>query len=650
MSAFAALKTQDAASMFFSKVEETEVIEYQPNSSDSEAENETNSRFIDTVTPREQSEAAVGGPSIHGSNFSVTEENCIIQDDSVLLGLKEGEFLMVVGQFKLSVLKGAILINQQHYTAASSGKEHLIIAPQSQSLPMISSARMTDNDKEMSETQPTFLGNYTTIIKLGNHFTGLENIGSYHAPFKRFFTSKLEEDDNLDVTPVKHSFEIVVTKSEFNGLAIDKTWSRELQKIKQQAINSNEAQIIMIIGNKNSGKSTFAKSLLNELVTTSNTSFLDLDPGQSEFSPPYCLTLSSVKSEIFGMNLPIEREDNLVHYFGFTTPLSQPQLYIIIITKLLNEYLTIHKPKGNHLIINTPGWVKGYGKEILLQITKMINPSKLVLLSSSLDLNSRDNLEILSGLSFDDSSIIQGIFQTSKYSPSQLRTINKLIYFHSPTQGVFNFANHILNQSPRKISYQTTHSGTNFLGINCISMLNFDATKDFEISDALMMLDSSIVGMYVIENELFHTFSSSVKQFANTEYPFYLDFTNYLELITNDGKIDFMGLSMVHSIDLEQGSFNLYIPDAVRMEITRKLSQGYKLLLVKGEGEVPNCELLNKDILIDTERTKRTLAKRYAGKTSKPTDQIPYITLDGKPKHGGVWRIRRNVMRRGQQN
>lgn len=651
MSAFAALKTQDAASIFFIKDEDNEVIEYQPNSSDSEPEN--SNAFIQTATPREQSEALVVSTSLHGSNFLVTDENCIYQADSLIIGLKEGEFILVVGQLKLSILRGVVLINQQHYISELSKIEHLIVAPQSQSLPTISSTELRNNDIQVSsDIQPPFLQKFKTVIKLRNHFTGLENIGTYYKPLKRFFTSKLDEDESVDSSPTKHSFEIVVTKTGFNGLTIDKAWSDELKTIKHQTINLHDPQTIMVIGNKNSGKSTFSKSIINELVQTSNISFLDLDPGQSEFSPPYCLTLSTVNSEIFGMNIiDFENDENFIQYFGYTTPLSQPQLYLIIITKLINKYLSIHKPKGNHLIINTPGWIKGYGKELLMKITEMVNPSKLILLSSCLELENRDNIEILNGLSFGNCSIIPGMFQTSKYSPAQLRTINKLIYFHSPSPAIFDFTTHILQLCPKKISFQTNNSGIEFVGINCVTILNFDVTNDFDYTDMFTMLDSSIVGVYAIEDELFHAISPSLYKNNQEGYPRYLNFTNYLDLITHDEKIEFMGLCMIHSIDLQQCAFNLYSPDFVQKSISNKISSGYKLILVKGEGEIPECELLNKDILINIERKTKLQKKKQNFNESKGTlYQIPYITLDGKHKHGGVWRMRRNVMRRKHQN
>lgn len=646
MSAFAALRTQDAASMFFTQAED-EVIAYQPNSSDNESDTGTEDAF-DTVTPLDTVTPPLNefhpANNVHGSNFSVTEENCIINDDYIMVGLDQGEHILVVGQLFLSVLKGSVLINQHHYILSSVTREFAVTAPQSQSLPTIS---CTDTrESNISTMSPPSLQNFKTVIKLRNHFTGLENLGTYHAPFKRFFTCKINDDDNSNNNIPKNSFEIVIAKSGFDGLTISKSWSDELKRLSNQGSNIDNPQIIMIIGNKNSGKSTFSKALLNELASTSTVSYLDLDPGQSEFSPPYCLTLSTICSEIFGMNLPSSiNEDSLVHYFGFTTPLSQPELYMIIVKTLINKYLVDHKPKGNHLIINTPGWVKGYGKELLQDITDFVNPSTLVLLSSSLDSNNRDNLEILNGLRCEEFSIIPGIFQTSKYSASQLRTINKLLYFHYTSCGMFNFESPLLATSPKRLSYRTSNSSLKFLGVNSVSIFNFEVSRDFEISDLLLMIDSSIVGMYAVEDELYHSISPRLINSADEICPDYMNFSNYLNLVSHTSDVHFMGLCMVHSIDVDNNSLNLYQPEFVKESIVKKLNEGFKLLLVKGEGEIPNCELLNKDAFLEFEQTQKLRKSRLQNK-----NLLPFITLDGKAKNGGIWKIRRNVMRRGQQN
>lgn len=65
-----------------------------------------------------------------------------------------------------------------------------------------------------------------------------------------------------------------------------------------------------------------------------------------------------------------------------------------MIEELFNHYQTKFSQR-NHLIINTPGWVKGYGKELLNQITKIINPDKLILLSNNLNQEYPDNANIL---------------------------------------------------------------------------------------------------------------------------------------------------------------------------------------------------------------------------------------------------------------
>ena len=67
------------------------------------------------------------------------------------------------------------------------------------------------------------------------------------------------------------------------------------------------------------------------------------------------------------------------------------------------------------------------------QITKIINPDKLILLSNNLNQEYPDNANILQDLTYQSLSIIPGVYQLSKYSAPQIRTINKLLYFHQTT-------------------------------------------------------------------------------------------------------------------------------------------------------------------------------------------------------------------------
>ena len=76
-----------------------------------------------------------------------------------------------------------------------------------------------------------------------------------------------------------------------------------------------------------------------------------------------------------------------------------------IIEELFNHYQTKFSQKKS-FNYKYSGWVKGYGKELLNQITKIINPDKLILLSNNLNQEYPDNANILQDLTYQSLSII----------------------------------------------------------------------------------------------------------------------------------------------------------------------------------------------------------------------------------------------------
>lgn len=678
MSAYAAMqKMSGVSSVLYGASEdsdnekENETIGYLRNSSDEEVE-ETEIPTIPTTTPtlniiRTPSIVPRVNNFICESNFIPNDDNFIVFHDHIIIGLKANEYILINGQCKMTIQRGAILINTGHYVFAHPDNCVPIIASQSQSLPIISSTQVVDRsgikDTKTEENIHLFSSNYKSVIKLETFYTGLEKIGAYHPPFKRFFYSNsIGEDDELTEYErlfKTYSFEVVLRDRGCIGISIEKLWLNQIQLLIADLNEDLVPKIIMIIGNKNSGKSTLSKTLLNSLILENQNavSYLDLDPGQSEFSIPYCLSLTNHTKPIIGMNIPkaSKDEDSISHYYGFTTPQSQPSQYVSIIKALFQEYERTFKPRGNHLIINTPGWIKGYGKELLHELTAFINPNQLILLSNNTDSDNMDNSDNLNGLTFQNSRCFQGIYQTSKYSPFQLRMFNKLSYFHQTADLKFDFNSHILLCSPLKISYETANSPKDFKGINMISVLNYDTELNFELTDLLSMIDSSIMGLYLIDHEYYSSLRSSIKKLADCHYlPQYLNSTDYISLINYSSSYNvFMGLCMVHSINTTDEYFNIYLPNNSLIQLTQMMTkQDYKLLLVKGDGDIPSPELLMSDMLLRQQDDIKKLNKRRKKNPNVDDEdvlKIPYVTFENKNKIGGIWKTRRNVMRRSHQ-
>lgn len=691
MSAYAALKalkypsSLQSGSNNESDADDDDVLSYQPNSSDDDdvyQDNNNMSNNKNNYNSNNNSNTIINNfsqntPPIKStdfnlvflSNFTPNNENLIVENDFILIGLKSHESILINGQCKFSIERGASLVNNIHYISSTDVNNlHTLIASTSQSLPIISSTDIinskTPSSSNVSDKFQSFPSHYINIIKIQNLFTGLEKVGDYHSPFKSFFHNSNSdnnfdeyydsESDKFSKFFEKFSFQIVYNNNtSLSGINVQSSW---LNGINSLISDIYQPKIFIIIGKKNSGKSTFSKILLNSLILKENhdCSYLDLDPGQSEFSNPYTLSITNVSKPIFGLNIPstLNNEDVYSHYYGYTSPQQEPNHYLTIIKRLFEHYKSNNESKRNHLVINTPGWIKGFGKELLNDITDLIKPDNLVYLTNDQDDDDLiETSEILDSLTFNEVLKLPGIHKSSKYSPAQLRMFNKLRYFHESGKLLYNFNDHLLKKSPLRLSYQTSDSDSDFKGINAMTVFNYDTKFNFNIDDIFLMLEASIVGVYMINPTLYTKLSPLItKPKRGSDLPMYLDSTKLTNLFQNDSTFQFIGLSIIHSININNHYFNLYFPtsNSIHLRIKSLLEQDFKLILVKGEGDIPSCEMFLPE-LINQQQISR---KRLLDGDDSEIDQIselPYISFENKSKVGGVWRSRRNVMRKNQQ-
>lgn len=545
------------------------------------------------------------------SNFSSTPHNSIYTESSVILGLEKDDYLIVNGLFEFGVCRGAALINNLHLV--KPGQYHPFLSSSAQSLPVICAGESSD-----SSVSP-YLPGFKTVIEFRNLHTGLHRLGQYHPPFK-----------NMYYTPSQYTFQVVQEAAELFAVHFDAGGLKCLNTLTHLA-SGRDPQTIFVVGAKNCGKSTFTKALLNNLVLAGKqkVAYLDLDPGQSEFSVPWTLSLTVHDSPTFFpyFTQPHSTDDVILRYYGFSSPADLPEHYTNCCKYLYDHYCENLRPKGISLIVNTPGWIKGFGKELLILITKFMTPDQLVYLTHNDSVNlgdfqadefeAQDNPdeEVLAGLTYGILTTVKGTRRTSKFSAAQLRIHNKLLYFHRTRRLQFDFSHHILQDAPLKLGYGT--SGP----VTAICALNYDLENE---KDVPIVADASIMGMCMIKT------SSLPKISAIRNFPMYLDGSAFPEIEHSSYK--FLSLCMIHSINNKGGYLNVYISgnhNEISTQISLLLCTGYKLVLVRGDGEIPAAEVLMPDLIVSGE-------------------QIPYVSMETR-KVGGVWKVRKNIGRKNQQ-
>lgn len=171
------------------------------------------------------------------------------------------------------------------------------------------------------------------------------------------------------------------------SIFIPEEWFEAVESIAYGPVTS-PPPTAFVCGAKNSGKTTFSRHLINVLLRRyKKVAYLDTDVGQAEFTPPGCLSLTLIDKITSDLAIPCIKTPERCYFFGDTTSKRDPTTYLEYIHALYDYYLKVYympDNKGNAgnigipLVINTPGWVKGTGYDVLVDMLNYMSPSHVV--------------------------------------------------------------------------------------------------------------------------------------------------------------------------------------------------------------------------------------------------------------------------------
>ncbi|KZV26532.1 hypothetical protein F511_18884 [Dorcoceras hygrometricum] len=171
-----------------------------------------------------------------------------------------------------------------------------------------------------------------------------------------------------------------------SSIIIPQEWSDATDSIVNSF--SSNPPIAVVCGPNNCGKTTFSLNLVNLLLERhKKVAYLDTDVGQTVFTPPGLLSLTMIDEIIPDLTRPCLKTPERCFFFGDISSKRDPEMYLLYIFNLFDHYLKEYRTNNNTnsldaaglpLVINTPGWVKGIGYEILVDIIKYISPTHVV--------------------------------------------------------------------------------------------------------------------------------------------------------------------------------------------------------------------------------------------------------------------------------
>jgi polynucleotide 5'-hydroxyl-kinase GRC3/NOL9 len=524
------------------------------------------------------------------SRFEPNDKNTVSMGSEVVYGMKKGETIVCRGQYKLSVLKGAIRL--MGATIHAHPERYHVHALPSHSLPVIECIQVENLDlveeTVIPDTEHLF-DEYRAIVRLEPASCGIESVAEVAPVFK-----------NLANTSGTGTFELLTKGPESTRLFTSfKTWYDTAYKLLAAMDDSDKPPVMMVTGPKSSGKSTFSRFLNNFLNSKiDGVYYLELDPGQPEYCIPGTLSLSFTSFN-FGLPYTHHPRDNKTiikaHALGDLSPKDQPGSYLSFANDLLRVYQTQLTTRPAPLIINTPGWARGLGLDLTVQIANDGQLSHVIYLGSQEGQDTmRQALSSVPSFFAPENALTQS--WTSKYSSPDLRTLQTISYFHS-----LNFNQHLTEIPPYSASYVSSE------------IKGFHVQKDEGIlpEDMDICFNGTVVHIVEVEENVY------IETKESTDLP--LLKTPQVALDPATSKC--LGYAIVQSLDKDNQQIRLLTP--IDVSGLKKKS----LVLVRGRLQIPLWILWNH-------------------KMAKTQSDAPYLSKSGTVGAGSATqKVRRNIQR-----
>lgn len=175
---------------------------------------------------------------------------------------------------------------------------------------------------------------------------------------------------------------LVQSADKGRGLQVPTVWTK--LPLKQESR-------LMITGGKGVGKSTLLRYMLNRhLKQFPRMLLIDLDIGQPELFLPQTVSCTVVDAPLLGPGLFLNKQPDIAFAVGHVNVIMCAEQYARGVRELLSYCCGRASLKGIPWLINTMGYNKGFGKELMALIVDCIGPTDLVQICSTKAINNFD--------------------------------------------------------------------------------------------------------------------------------------------------------------------------------------------------------------------------------------------------------------------
>lgn len=412
-------------------------------------------------------------------------------------------------------------------------------------------------------------------------------------------------------------------------LEIDDSTKRILSSINAKLDSTTTT--ICAIGSKSCGKSTFNRLLTNMIISRPGAGrtcwYLDLDPGQPEFTPPGQISLVEVSVPILGPPYthrahPSSTSFRLVrsHTLAATSFKDDAEHYLSCAADLLSS---ASLTEGDlPIIINSCGWASGLGASTLISLIASFPADiQLVFLGDSPEVELSPTLPThLHSYNIPRRPRVQ-----SSRTPAEQRAMATMAYFHSKQNG------RDIGWNPKPIGtikpWLLPYGKTADRGIKAILSYGQAPHPEFlaeTLEGAVVAIVATTPGL-ITSTEMLGSLSVDILRTEAEGLPYLAE-----EIALDPKSSFFVGLGLIRGIDVERRVIQLLTPvDFEQAELEER-----DVVLVRGSGfDSPDWAYLE-DLYSDP----------------KATGERPWVALTGESnvEHGKVWRVRRPPLAGGK--
>lgn len=156
----------------------------------------------------------------------------------------------------------------------------------------------------------------------------------------------------------------------------------------KNVVLENSSRVI-VAGGQNVGKSTFLRYMVNSNLKKASQKILliDLDIGQSESFLPQTISATVLNKPLLGPGYLQSLDPEEAIFVGQINVLLSPESYLRSVIELIKKVRRNKSLNRIPWVVNTMGYFKGFGLELLINLYKIIQPTDVVQINDRFEKN-----------------------------------------------------------------------------------------------------------------------------------------------------------------------------------------------------------------------------------------------------------------------